>query len=155
MVLQKKPIYSALYLVLCFFSIAGFYFLLHSVFLAVMQIIIYAGAVLVFILFVIMLLGLKEREFPPILRFQRPLALVFSFVLLVLLTGGGLHALSAKMMAPGTAVPDAFGSVRLFGKLLFSKYLLPFELASIILLIAMIGAAVLGKKKETGREGTK
>ena len=125
MVLQKKPIYSALYLVLCFFSIAGFYFLLHSVFLAVMQIIIYAGAVLVFILFVIMLLGLKEREFPQILRFQKPLALVFSLAL-----------------------------VRLFGKMLFSKYLLPFELASIILLIAMIGAAVFGKKKETGREGT-
>lgn len=152
MVLQKKPIYSALCLVLCFFSIAGFYFLLHSAFLAVMQIIIYAGAILVFILFVIMLLGLKEREFPRVLRFQKPLALIFSFALFVLLIGGGFHALSIKVM-PGAAIPDSFGTVRLFGKLLFSRYLLPFELASVILLIAMIGAAVFGKKK-TGEEGT-
>jgi len=147
-IFQNKPIYSALYLVLCFLSIAGLYFLLHSEFLAIMQIIIYAGAIMVFILFVIMLLDLKGEKGTKRLRFQRLFSILFTLLLLFFLIGASAHMISeSKKMGLNSEMLSSFGGVKLFGKLLFSDYLLSFEVASVLLLVAMIGAVVFGKKR--------
>lgn len=153
-ILQHKPIYSALWLVLCFFSLSGLYFLLHSEFLAIMQIIVYAGAIMVFILFVIMLLNLKGEEAKERLPFQRLIGILFSLLLLMLLVTASVYTVSmSNEMVQAGEISASFGGVKLFGKLLFSEYLLPFEVASVILLIAMIGAVIFGKKRIADREG--
>ena len=110
-----------------------------------MQIIIYAGAIMVFILFVIMLLDLKGEKSVGGFKFQSAVGLILSFLLLFLLITGSAHmALNGSKMS-GSEIESSFGGVRLFGELLFNDYLLSFEVASVLLLIAMIGAVVFGK----------
>lgn len=142
-VVVRNPIYSALSLLVMFFHVAGLYVTLHAEFLAAIQIIVYAGAILVLYLFVVMLLNVKREE-----QFnqQGPVALFLGVVLLteaVLLTVS--RGFTVGTPAPGREEP-AVGNTESIGEVLYSTYLFPFEIASLILLVAMIGAVILSKK---------
>lgn len=143
-VFSRNPIHSVLYLVVCFFSIAGHYLLLNAQFLAAVHIIIYAGAIMVLFLFVIMLLNLnKETEphKPAIVKF----ASVISGSLLVLV----LIAAMLNIDPPAQSHPTlhTVGMVKDLGNYLFTEYLLPFELSSVLFLSAMVGVVLISKKE--------
>ena len=140
----RNPIYSALSLLVMFFHVAGLYITLHAEFLAAIQIIVYAGAILVLYLFVVMLLNVKRDE-----RYNRqwPVALFLGAVLLtevILLTAS--HGLTVASPSPRADGARLVGNTESIGEVLYSTYLFPFEIASLILLVAMIGAVILSKK---------
>jgi NADH-quinone oxidoreductase subunit J len=142
MLVSRNAVYSALFLVLNFVAVAVLYLLLHAAFIALVQVTVYAGAIMVLFLFVIMLLGAERLETGPTLRWQRPAAVVLGLALLgemayVFFVGVGGRA------APAAILGGTFGSPTSVGTLLFSEYLLPFEITSVLLLAAMVGAIVL------------
>jgi len=150
MLFSRNAVYSALFLVLNFATIAVFYLLLGAPFIAMSQITVYAGAIMVLFLFVIMLLGAEQLAKPQVLPWQRPLAISLAVILVVesvylLLFRNGSTAVIAK-------AAENFGSPQAIGNLLYTKYLLPFEVTSIVLLIAMVGAIVLTKKEKGEQE---
>jgi NADH-quinone oxidoreductase subunit J len=141
----RNPIYSALSLLIMFFHVAGLYVTLHAEFLAAVQVIVYAGAILVLYLFVVMLLNLKQDE-----RYHRqwPVAAGVGSILAVeaavlTLVKGGTPAVQS---ASPEMAPAGLGNTEALGDVLYSTYLFPFEVASLILLVAMIGAIILAKK---------
>jgi len=142
-VFSKNPVHSVLYLVLTFFIIAAHYVLLNAQFLAAVHVIVYAGAIMVLFLFVIMLLNLNKETEPHKSIWLKASAAVASGLLLVVLVG------SIKGAATVQSV-DAFnpniGLIENLGKTLFKDFLLPFEVSSVLLLAAMVGAVMLGKK---------
>jgi NADH-quinone oxidoreductase subunit J len=142
-VLSKNPIHSVLYLVLTFFAIAGHYVLLNAQFLAAVHIIVYAGAIMVLFLFVIMLLNLNKETEPHKSLWLKGSAAVASGSLLVVLVGSLKNAEHMQAAAPYNG---SIGLIENLGKTLFHEFLLPFEVASILLLGAMVGAVMLGKK---------
>lgn len=148
-VLSKNPIHSVLYLILTFFTLTAHYIVLNAQFLAVVNLIVYAGAIMVLFLFVLMFLNLKEDSInvgdkQPILA--RVAAMVAGGMLLVIMVA------ALKDVDSGAIVPSQFdsqtGMVQNLGMVLYTKYLLPFELASILFLSAMVGAVMLGKREE-------
>ncbi len=146
MLFSKNAIYAAIFLVLNFATVAVFFLTLGGTFLAIAQIAVYAGAIMVLFIFVIMLLGAEKLGQSQTLAWQKPLAIGLGVVLLaefvyVMLTQAGVPADMA-------ALPDGFGSPYEIGKLLFTEYLLPFEVTSVLLLVAMIGAIVLTRQKK-------
>ena len=144
-VVAKNPITSALALIVTFFVLAGYYVLLSAQFLAAVQILVYAGAIMVLFLFVIMLLNLQKLPgMFPVKAAPVVLGIVVGGVLFVL----AIHALtSGQVAASGPAEIDVdMGSVANLGSKLFTTYLLPFEIASILLLSAIVGAVVLTKR---------
>lgn len=161
-ILQRNPIYSALFLVANFFCLAVFYVLLDAQFLAAVQVIVYAGAIMVLFLFVITLLspGREETGHDPLARF-RVLSLVLGAVLVAVLSvvlasnsiQGKVDPHSQFQINSGCPAPSAnhtgggLGCVNTIGDQLFSTYLFPFELTSLLLLLAMLGAVVLAKRK--------
>lgn len=142
-VLSKNPVHSVLYLVLTFFAIAGHYVLLNAQFLAAVHIIVYAGAIMVLFLFVIMLLNLNKETEPHKSVWLKTSAAVASGLLLVVLVGSIKSAESVHAALPFNS---SIGLIQNLGKTLFSDFLLPFEVSSILLLSAMVGAVMLGKK---------
>lgn len=142
-VLSKNPIHSVLYLVLTFFAIAGHYVLLNAQFLAAVHIIVYAGAIMVLFLFVIMLLNLNKETEPHKSLWLKASAAVASGTLLVVMVGSLKNAQS--MIVPKNFNPN-IGLIQNLGKTLFGEFLLPFEVSSVLLLAAMVGAVMLGKK---------
>jgi NADH-quinone oxidoreductase subunit J len=138
---SRNPVTSAMFLVLTIISMAGLFVLLHAFFLAAVQVIVYAGAVMVLFLFVIMLLDLKAEEHRKIKLFGVTAALV-SVGIIVAIFLRILHAtnLNAHMS------PTTEGGTKVLGQLLFSQYVLPFEVVSVLLLVAMIGVILLSKK---------
>lgn len=142
----RNPIYSALSLLVMFFHVAGLYVTLHAEFLAAIQIIVYAGAILVLYLFVVMLLNVKRDE-----QFNKQ-GTVAMFLGLVLLTEAVLLGMSQgfSVATPTTGVSGeagaSVGNTESIGEILYSTYLFPFEIASLILLVAMVGAIILTKK---------
>lgn len=148
MLLSRNAVYSALFLVLNFATVAIFYLLLGAPFIAITQVTVYAGAIMVLFLFVIMLLGAdplpKGKELP----WQKPLAVGLALILAV----EGIFLISTQKAAGiiGTPAADA-GNPLAIGETLFSQYLLPFEVTSILLLVAMIGAIVLTHKEKGGQ----
>ncbi len=145
LLLSKNSIYSALNLILNFITVAIFYLLMDAPFIAFAQVTVYAGAIMVLVLFVIMLLGAESLRHKNTLLWQPPLA----FVLGAILIAEAAYILffrSAKINVGG-AVEAGFGSPAAVGKVLFSSYLLPFEVISVLLLAAMVGAIVLTKRK--------
>ena len=144
MVFSKNPIYSVLYLIITFFSIAGHFILLNAQFLAIVQIIVYAGAIMVLFLFVIMLLNLNtevELQKSNIIKFA---AVISGGLLFLVMTATFKEA----AVLPSVIVPDNnTGLVKNLGKVLFTEYLLPFEASSILFMSAMVGVVVLGKKE--------
>jgi NADH-quinone oxidoreductase subunit J len=142
----RNPVYSALALLVMFFHVAGLFVTLHAEFLAVIQILIYAGAILVLYLFVVMLLNLKREER---LHHQWMVGLFLGFVLFAegaLLFIKGNTVLGQGRATGGPAVSLTEGNTEAIGELLYSTYLFPFEVAALILLVAMVGAVILTKK---------
>lgn len=145
----RRPVHSALALLLVLLSLAVDYLLLDAQFIAVLQIIIYAGAIVVLFVFIIMLLRARSGEGPGAgAGLPRPLAAALAG-----LFGLGLLAVAAGARAPAPAVAPGFGTIQDVGRALFTGYLLPFEAASVVLLIGMIGAVALGKRLPPGTEG--
>ena len=152
MLLSHNAVHSALWLVLNFFGVAVLYLLLNAPFLAMVQITVYAGAIMVLFLFVIMLLGSEkgQEEFNG-LPWETPVALVLGLVLLGM---AGFAIFGADQPALPAQVPNvdlgAVGAPEAVAVSLFSTYLLPFEATSILLLVALIGAVVLTIKSREG-----
>lgn len=142
-VLSKNPIHSVLYLVLTFFAIAGHYVLLNAQFLAAVHIIVYAGAIMVLFLFIIMLLNLNKETEPHKSVWLKTSAAIASGLLLVILVGSLRGAEAITAIQPFNT---SIGLIENLGKTLFNEFLLPFEVVSILLLSAMVGAVMLGKK---------
>jgi len=139
---SRRPVYSALALLLVLASLAVDYLLLDAQFIAALQVIIYAGAIVVLFIFIIMLLHARSGEDPGIRAVLSPVAgalLCAAFGLAVLVVLG--HATETP-----ASVGERFGTVQVVGRALFSRFLLPFEAASIVLLIGMIGAVALGRR---------
>lgn len=149
MLFSPNAIYSALFLVLNFITVAVFYLLLGAPFIAMAQVTVYAGAIMVLFLFVIMLLGAERLPPTQVLPWQRPLAI--GLALLLAVESAYLLVTKARpagdILPPETAV-NTTDNLRQMGVTLFSDYLLPFEVTSILLLVAMIGAIVLSKKEK-------
>ena len=150
-VFQKNPIYSAIFLIQTMVSLAVLYVLLHAPFIAAAQIMIYAGAVMVLFVFVIMLLNLSKEDVEggkDKLLFQKASAILLGLILFVVI---GVVALKTVFLGTkGEYTPERIneiGNTQLVGKLLFTDYVFPFEIASVLLFAAILGAIVLAKKK--------
>lgn len=144
-VFQKHPLRSALWLIVNFFAVAGIYLLAHAEFIAAIQVIVYAGAIMVLFLFVIMLLNIRQPEETPKIPFigQKLAGIILAgFTGLILVYGVTRAALTA-----GKAAVPALGNTESIARSLFTDYLLPFEVTSVLLLVAIVGAVVLAKSK--------
>ena len=138
---SRNPVTSAMFLVLTIVSLAGLFVLLHAFFLAAVQVLLYAGAVMVLFLFVIMLLDLKAEERRKIKAFGLVGGLVSAGAFAAIFLKHLSHAELGASPSPGLE-----GETILLGKSLFTKYLLPFEIVSVLLLVAMVGVILLSKK---------
>lgn len=145
-VLSKNAVYSSLYLIITLFSIAGHYVLLDAQFLAAVHVIVYAGAIMVLFLYVIMLLNLNHESESMPSNYMKLAAVVCAGSLMVVLIGSlkGTESLIAAERVSGNV-----GLVKTLGKVMFTEFLLPFEITSLLLLAAMVGAVMLGKKDKT------
>ncbi len=142
-VVSKNPVHSVLYLILTFFTVAGHYLLLNAQFLALVHIVVYAGAIMVLFLFVIMLLNLNAEKEPintNLMKFAG--AIAGGSLMLVLI------AVFSKIntLEPAHAANTQIGLIKNLGMVLYTEYILPFEIASILFLVSMIGAVILAKK---------
>ena len=154
MLFSRNAVYSALFLVLNFITVAVFYLLLGAPFIAMSQITVYAGAIMVLFLFVIMLLGAESLvPLPSALPWQKPLA----FFLAVVLAVESTYLIFARarsnalVTAPDAAV-NSMDNLREMAATLFNDFLLPFEITSILLLVAMVGAIVLTNREKAGHK---
>jgi NADH-quinone oxidoreductase subunit J len=139
----RNPIYSTLSLLVAMFGLAALFLLMQATFLAVIHIVVYAGAIVVLFLFVIMLLGIKEKETVEIgLPFK--IAATLSALALAFVLGKVFLLLVTSYQSPVTSLE---GNAKALGRLIFGPYLLPFELISILILVAVIGAVYMGKKE--------
>lgn len=145
---HRNAIYSAIALVITFFSLAAIYILLNAQFIAAVQVIVYAGAIMVLFLFVIMLLSAGDSTPKEPFSVQRVLGVIFAALLLaqVVVLFKAAKLTGVKDQITPELVQHA-GSTELIGNALFTRYLFPFEVVSILLLLAIIGAVVLGRKK--------
>jgi NADH-quinone oxidoreductase subunit J len=139
---SRNPVTSAMFLVLTIISLAGLFVLLHAFFLAAVQILVYAGAVMVLFLFVIMLLDLKEEERRRVKAFGLVAGLVSAGAIVAIF----LKVLLTARPGAGLPAPTLEGEPANLGHLLFTQYLLPFEVVSVLLLVAMMGVILLSKK---------
>ena len=143
---SRSPVTSAMFLVLTIISMSGLFVLLHAFFLAAVQILVYAGAVMVLFLFVIMLLDLKEEARRKIKLFGFVAGAVSVGIILFVF----IKSMTDSLFPPESKVdhvPRLEGETYALGKLLFTQYTLPFEIVSVLLLVAMIGVILLSKKK--------
>jgi len=143
-ILAKNPIHSVLYLVITFFTFTIHYILLNAQFLAVVNFIVYMGAIMVLFLFVLMLLNLNKETEPMKSMLVKIMGAVAGMCLLVTLAGS-VRAL--EVSDPLILKKPEIGLVGNLGKVLFNEFLLPFEISSILLLTAMVGAVLLAKKE--------
>ena len=146
LLLSKNAIYAALNLILNFVTVSIFYVLLAAPFIALLQITVYAGAIMILFLFVIMLLGAERLSTGSVLPWQRPVAFILGAILL--LEAAYVIVFRSGTAAQAGAAPVGFGDPATIGNLLFNTYLLPFEIISVLLLAAMVGAIVLTKKRK-------
>jgi NADH-quinone oxidoreductase subunit J len=143
---RKNPVHSVMWMLLLFFHIAGMYLFLNAEFIAAIQVIVYAGAILVLFLFVVLLLNLKEELLSDRFEDTWPTALVIS---LGIFAGLAASLWSFVIGQQGQFTVDLIQKVthtKALGQVLYTEYLFPFEIASLILLVAVIGAIVLAKK---------
>jgi NADH-quinone oxidoreductase subunit J len=144
-VLSKNPVYSVLYLIVAFFAISGHYVLLNAQFLAIVNIIVYAGAIMVLFLFVIMLMNLNagmNLQKNKLIRFAGFVAGLCLFLIIV----AALKDAAIKKQMVNTTDGD-IGLIKNLGLTLFNEYVIPFEISSVLFLSAMVGAVVIGKKE--------
>jgi NADH-quinone oxidoreductase subunit J len=144
-VVSKNPVHSVLWLIAVFFAISGHYILLNAQFLAIVNLIVYAGAIMVLFLFVIMLMNIKKDAEP-----QKQLLVKLTGVI----AGGSLLTLLIAVVKQTAQIQDkqvllkegTIGLIHPLGKALFSDYVIPFEISSVLFLSAMVGAVIIGKK---------
>ena len=141
----KNPMHSVIWLIIVFFSISGHYLLLNAQFLAIVNIIVYAGAIMVLFLYVLMLMDLKKEAEPQKHRWLKLAGAVAGGSLLLVLIAALKKADIANQIAE-TRTGD-IGLIENLGKVLFNDYVVPFEVSSILFLSAMVGAVVIGKKE--------
>jgi NADH-quinone oxidoreductase subunit J len=144
-ILSRNPVYSVLSLIITFFSISGHYILLNAQFLAIVNIIVYAGAIMVLFLFVIMLMNLNADIEPRKNRLLKFAGFVSGLCLFLVLVAA-LRTVEAKQQLVQVKDGD-IGLIANLGKTLFNEYVVPFEISSILFLSAMVGAVVIGKKE--------
>jgi NADH-quinone oxidoreductase subunit J len=142
---SKNPMHSVIWLIIVFFAISGHYLLLNAQFLAIVNIIVYAGAIMVLFLYVLMLMDLKKETEPPKNRWLKLAGAVAGGSLLLVLIAALKKADIANQIAE-TRTGD-IGLIENLGKILFNDYVVPFEISSILFLSAMVGAVVIGKKE--------
>ena len=148
-IVYRNPVNSAVALIICFLSLAGLFLLLNAQFIAAIQVIIYAGSIMVLFLFVIMLFDLRKEE----LEQKRKLTLRFTaIVLFLVLLIEIILVVKASILSGifGIWTPEQVnivGHTQVVGKILFANYLYPFEIVSVLLLVALIGAIILGKRR--------
>lgn len=149
-IISKNPIHSAIYLVICFFSIAGHYLMFNAQFLAIVHIIVYAGAIMVLFLFTIMLMNLNKEDEP-----HKPLiakiTATISFCLVALVLVAAFIKAQQTVAIDYVSSGEDFQSIKVLGKVLLDDkegFMVPFEFASILLLVAMIGTVLLSKKEK-------
>jgi NADH-quinone oxidoreductase subunit J len=144
-VASKSPVHSILFLIVVFFAISGHYILLNAQFLAIVNIIVYAGAIMVLFLFVVMLMNLNAESEPKKHRMLQFAGLISGgclFLVLIAAISETSQASNMVQMGGGNS-----GLIKELGKALFTNYVLPFEISSALFLSAMIGAVVIGKKE--------
>lgn len=143
---SKNPIHSAIYLVICFFSIAGHYLLLNAQFLAIVHVIVYSGAIMILFLFTVMLMNLNKENEVHKPRVTRLGAIVmFCLMCLVLIA---IFINSKPIVGEYVTTGEDYQSIKELGKVLLNEYMVPFEFASVLLLVAMIGSVLLSKKEK-------
>jgi len=158
-ILSRNPVHSALWLVLMLVSVAVLFLIQDAQLLAAVQVIVYAGAIVVLFLFVIMLLGVDRREaLTEHLRFQRPLAVALGLLLLaeVLLLAGHTWATGAKTVSgvPIEGGGDFGNNIQRVARVLFTDFLWPFELTAVLLVIAVVGSVALARRSGDRPEGS-
>lgn len=143
-ILSRNPIHSAIWLVVCFFSIAGHYAMFNAQFLAMVHLIVYSGAIMILMLFTVMMMNFnKERQI------QKKKIIVFVGVVSLCLVG---YVLLAALLKAQPVIQEYYvsgedyQSIKVLGKVLMEDYVIPFEMAAILLLVSMIGAVLLSKK---------
>ena len=145
MLISKNPVHSVLWLIAVFFAISGHYILLNAQFLAIVNLIVYAGAIMVLFLFVIMLMNLNSNSEPQKNVWMKLAGAVSGGCLLMVLVS--LVNQAGDMKNKTALVEEGnIGLIKNLGKLLFSDYVVPFEISSVLFLSAMVGAVVIGKK---------
>ena len=142
-IFAKNPIHSVLYLIITFFTFTIHYILLNAQFLAMVNFIVYMGAIMVLFLFLLMLLNLNEDSEPLKSNFLKIAGVIAGMCLVITLVG---TLKSLHLSDPVILQTQDLGLVKNLGKVLFSEFLLPFEISSILLLVAMVGAVLLAKK---------
>jgi NADH-quinone oxidoreductase subunit J len=143
---RRNPVHSVMWMLLLFFHIAGMYLFLNAEFIAAIQVIVYAGAILVLFLFVVLLLNLKEELLTARFEASWPAAMAIATAIFAGLAASLWYFVTGQQ---GTYTVDLIQKVthtKALGQVLYTEYLFPFEIASLILLIAVIGAIVLAKK---------
>lgn len=149
-IFTKNPVHSVLYLVITFFTFTVHYILLNAQFLAVVNFIVYMGAIMVLFLFVLMLLNLNKETEPMKSNLVKVMAVIAGLCLITTLIGS-MNLL--EVSNPVVLVNPNIGLVKELGKVLFKDFLLPFEISSILLLTAMIGAVLLAKNDKKRTDG--
>ena len=140
---SKNPIFSVLWLIVVFFAISGHYVLMNAQFLAIVNIIVYAGAIMVLFLFVIMLMNLNAEAEPVKNIYLKMAGIISGLSLMIVLVAAISHStVQNTIIRPGTDV----GLIKNLGNALFTRYVVPFEISSVLFLSAMIGAIIIGKK---------
>lgn len=154
MVTRRNPVHSALWMIVTFLAMAVIYLLLGAHFIAVAQVMVYAGAVMMLILFVIMLVRLEqagmEQQGHPGRSTTAKIAWILLVVLLLveLIAGGLAYRMTGRLGAYPAEVVEKAGNVKTVGSLLYGKYLFPFEVASILLLVGIVGAVVIARRRK-------
>ncbi len=146
---SRNPVASVLYLVVTFFCLAGLFVTLHSHFLAAIQVIVYAGAIMVLFLFVVMLLNLGTPQWFDVATTPlKAVALVLGIGFVGVLAAAGVGDFEPSATGPAAGVhPDVLGSTEAIATALYSAYYLPFLVTALLLLVAMVGAVVLARRE--------
>jgi NADH-quinone oxidoreductase subunit J len=140
----KNPLYGVLWLIIVFFAISGHYVLMNAQFLAIVNIIVYAGAIMVLFTFVVMFIDLNEHPEIPKNIYIKIAGLIAGLCLLIVLVAALAHSPTKKIeMGIG-----GVGLIKYLGRTLFNDYVVPFEISSVLFLSAMIGAVIIGKKEK-------
>lgn len=146
-VLMKNPVHSALWMLATFFSVAGIFVQLNAEYIAAIQILVYAGAILILYMFVVMLLNPDHKGFIKLPMYRVALGGIAALVIFVqILVAVKSTNVIGKIGKVTPELMSEVGNVKMFGEALFTRYLVPFEVASILLLVALIGSIVLAKK---------
>lgn len=146
MLVYKSPIFAALGLLISVLSVAGLFALLSATFMFMVQIIVYAGAIMTLILFILMFLNIKEEDLPD--EPKKYLLITMGVILMIPVNLLVLEGINKLPKADMSIIPDGFGGIKEFGMKLYTDWILPFELISILLSVAIVGAVVLAKKRE-------